>query len=238
MEAYIDKCKLSFFGNLCNCNTLSSRKCIFLHRLFEFKLSSTDKCLGFIPDIVKILSKYDLTCFLDEFCATGYFPPKIIWKVIVKDAIYENENNCWRQRLENRADMLTFSHLHTKLKPFHLYTYLRNFPDRRQIVYRIMKLLALPRNEDCFKCQNTVDNVLSHLLTSCTLTAIARDSFWSSLFDKMSVTVSTTLYNLNDLDLIANILGDGIYTINYQESDEQEILQEIVLDFVQMCLEN
>ena len=238
IEAYIDKCKLLFFGNLCNCNIFSTRKCIFLHRLFEFKLSSTEKPLGFIADTVKILSKYDLTCFLDEFCASGYFPPKSIWKTIVKDAIHENENNCWRQRLESRDDMLVYSRLHTKLAPFHLYTYLRTFPERRQIVYSIMKLLALPRNEVCFKCQDTVDDVLTHLLTSCRQTTMARDSFWNALFDKMSITVSATLYNLNDIDFIANILGDNIYTINYQESGEQATLLEIVLDFVQMCLEN
>ena len=40
--------------------------------------------IGFIPDVHLVLSKYALTPYIDEYCDTGVFPDKALWKRVVK----------------------------------------------------------------------------------------------------------------------------------------------------------
>ena len=45
------------------------------------------KITGFIPDIVRILRKYSLWEYLDNYLQTGNFPSKSEWKRVVVDSL-------------------------------------------------------------------------------------------------------------------------------------------------------
>ena len=80
IEYYIDRCKLYFLLRLGSTPIDSSVKKLFLHRLMAFKNSVTTLNVGFISDVTRILNKYKLNNFIENFISKSYFPPKTIWK--------------------------------------------------------------------------------------------------------------------------------------------------------------
>uniref|UniRef100_A0A8W8L5Q8 Reverse transcriptase domain-containing protein n=1 Tax=Magallana gigas TaxID=29159 RepID=A0A8W8L5Q8_MAGGI len=89
ISSEIDIRKLQFLGRLCELDTKTLPKRIFLHRLFSYLYSPVCKLYGFIPDIISILSKYSLLNHLLLYLDEGYFPPKPEWKIIVKASVLE-----------------------------------------------------------------------------------------------------------------------------------------------------
>ena len=77
VECIIDKCKLLFLRRLCITPYTTSVKTLFLHRLICLKESVIDKCACFIPDIIRILNKYELSAFIENDIKYSYFPPKM-----------------------------------------------------------------------------------------------------------------------------------------------------------------
>ena len=68
----IEKRKLLLFGQLCNLDTKFKIKEIFIIRLSSF-MSSPRKIQGFVPDIYRILGKYNLFNNLNDFFSNGQF---------------------------------------------------------------------------------------------------------------------------------------------------------------------
>ena len=64
MEGQIDKVKLVYFGRLCNMNAFLISKQIFVGRLFSYLSDPSKQRLGLIPDIIRILEKYNLISYL------------------------------------------------------------------------------------------------------------------------------------------------------------------------------
>jgi hypothetical protein len=67
MEGQIDKAKLLYFSRLCLSSVTMTAKQIFINRLFSYLANPTKQKLVFIPDIVRILNKYDLLDYLTTF---------------------------------------------------------------------------------------------------------------------------------------------------------------------------
>ena len=82
LEVYIDLQKLSFFGLLCRTTAQELSKQLLLYRLYQFKHCDTLK-LGYIPDIARILKKYDMIPLLWRLSEEN-FPSKTIWKRLCK----------------------------------------------------------------------------------------------------------------------------------------------------------
>ena len=51
---------------------------------------------GHIPDIFKIMKKYDLTEHFNNFVKTNTFPSKIRWKHLVKRRVHDRELGSWK----------------------------------------------------------------------------------------------------------------------------------------------
>ena len=64
----IDKRKLLFLQRLLRMPENSATKQIFIRRLFTYLYSITDRTpLGFVPDILNILAKYNLADYLNGY---------------------------------------------------------------------------------------------------------------------------------------------------------------------------
>ena len=64
MEGQIDKVKLVYFGHLCILNSLLISKQIFVGRLFSHLSDPSKQRVGLIPDVIRILEKYNLISYL------------------------------------------------------------------------------------------------------------------------------------------------------------------------------
>jgi hypothetical protein len=86
VQSEIDKRKLGFLQKLCSMpNNLLSKQ-IFNARLSMFVIRYDDIQKGYIPDIFKILKKYDTLQFIVKYIDSGTFPNKQTWKKLVKKA--------------------------------------------------------------------------------------------------------------------------------------------------------
>ena len=82
IEAFIDLQKMLFFGTLCSLEPRELSNKLLHLRLYQFKHSVTATAYGFIPDINRVLTKYELISFRDDYLNSGLFPAKSLWKII------------------------------------------------------------------------------------------------------------------------------------------------------------
>jgi hypothetical protein len=92
----IDKAKLLYFGRLCLSSVTMTAKQIFIIRLFSYLANPTKQKLGFIPDIVRILNKYDLLDYLATFVNESIIPSKNKWRIIVQIQIKNYNTEKWK----------------------------------------------------------------------------------------------------------------------------------------------
>ena len=119
---YINKMKLLFLQRLIVSYPSSVEKVLFIRRLCSFIYGSSVPSLGFIPDIITVLKRYNLYNYLDLYLTDGVFPGKIEWKRIVSASILENEQLTWRESMSERINLDLYSRVHTKLRPLDLWT--------------------------------------------------------------------------------------------------------------------
>jgi len=58
------------------------------------------QCFGFIPDVYKLLQKYDLLTYLQAYFEDGLFPPRRQWKSIVERSVERRANDDITRRLQ------------------------------------------------------------------------------------------------------------------------------------------
>ena len=86
LESEIDYKKLIFIGQLCLLSTEFLAKDLFNNRLIRYIEDPLNKS-GFFPDLCRVLQKYELEYFLNNYAEFGVFPSKYHWKTIVKNSI-------------------------------------------------------------------------------------------------------------------------------------------------------
>ena len=60
---------------------------------------------GFIPDVIKVLREYDLLGFIFDYLKNKSFPSKNRWKAIVKRATYQNDQQDWVRRINQKTGL-------------------------------------------------------------------------------------------------------------------------------------
>jgi len=79
---------MQLLGQLCRllCRHLS--KSVFVHRLVSFK-HDDKQCVGFIPDIYKLLDKYWMVGYILTFLKDALFPSKSVWRAILRQQVFD-----------------------------------------------------------------------------------------------------------------------------------------------------
>jgi hypothetical protein len=108
IECYIDSKKLLFLGRLCNMPSRFLPKQIFITRLLLYLNNCTTISGGFIPDIIKIVKKYDLFSYVDNFVKTSSFPSSKKWKYLIKSSVIAYEEHCLHERFNIDTDFTYF----------------------------------------------------------------------------------------------------------------------------------
>ena len=68
--------------------------------------------IGFVPEMLNILSKYNLSDFLTNYTKNAEFPEKPHWKRIVVDAVNQKHNYDWQARINLVNDFNRFRKIH------------------------------------------------------------------------------------------------------------------------------
>lgn len=208
ISSEIDIRKLQFLGRLCELDTKTLPKRIFLHRLFSYLYSPVCKPYGFIPDIISILSKYSLLNHLLLYLDEGYFPPKPEWKIIVKASVLEYHLHSRRQRMISDPDFMLFNIINAGKPPIALWTIPRNIHEVElcKFIVKLWTLQDIPP-ETCLLCNSSFTNVFEHVTTSCAETLLLRDAWWNTIINEFSVELGADLCGLNQRDSYLFLLG-------------------------------
>ena len=82
-------------------------------------LGGLGKFVGIIPDVVRLLEKYNLSCVLDAYERDSAFPSTFTWKRMVKYEIHGRELYQWH----TRTSQPEFAHFHRIVPTFDVHNF-------------------------------------------------------------------------------------------------------------------
>jgi len=236
VEAKIDTHKLYFLGHLLRCPTWTLPYKIITSRLSCFKYKCVSSPVGFAADIYRILSKYDLISYLNDYFKTSVFPPKQIWKRIIKLSVLEIEETKWKTNISSSPDTKHFLDVLPKLEMHQAWKTARSNPYLKEQAHHIISICASWRPNTskgtCSICNTQYSDLLIHVINSCQYLSKTRDLFWCSLMDIGPTELSTELHNLPDNIFIIKLLS-CIPPINV-DNETAKLYSEIVIHFVHL----
>lgn len=167
----IDYRKLQFLGQLFRLPCQYLAKQIFTNRLVRYNNCSERQSLGFLPDIFRLLHKYNLLDYVNIYFESASFPTKCVWKSVLKRHVYQYEHNKCMINLESELTPRLCNSLFPNQGPCLLWRISRKYPNAKRYcvtaVYVLCKLLSYNRSEKCEKCSLHVENILVHKILFC-----------------------------------------------------------------------
>lgn len=185
IETEINYKKLQFLGQLVRlpCQYLSKR--IFINRLVRYKSCIERQSLGFIPDVLGLLRKYDLMHYVDIFLETAYFPSKYQWKYILKRNVYGIDSEEGTISACSSLPTGIGKTIFQKQEPCTIWQLSRKFPSVKMYcftaIYVLCRLLSFSRPELCTQCDKCVVNLVVHKLLLCTSQDKLRKCLWQNI---------------------------------------------------------
>ena len=229
----IDKRKLFFLERLIRLPENSASKQIFIRRLFAYLNNITDRApLGFMPDIVTLLARYDLSSYLEKYIADYSFPATAIWKRTVKFALFQHQVKSFQLAMESDTDFIRFKKIHDFIKPSILWQAASTPAEVKLMHFTIKCLVLIPREvtEVCRNCGIVFTDPLSHITTSCIATLNVRTTFWDYIVDTLSPSCSVFLSGLHNEEFLHILLGKQLPTIVEEFHD-----RKAYFSFVKIC---
>lgn len=226
IEAEIDKRKLYFLGRLINMSPGAPCRRIFFIRLIRWKWNHEKKLIGFIPDIVGILPKYDFSEYLMGFICKNSFPTKARWKKIVNEHVYERYNGEWGEKISKNKQLYFYSKVHTKNEVSHWWLLAKRNPHYFKDIINVIRLICgsykirgkridnpNTYSDHCDLCKRDYLNPAYHALLYCSGSQIERENLWDWINDNLPLELAVHLASLPDMDFVLSILGQWSETL-------------------------
>ena len=112
IQCEIDKRKLFFLGRTINATGNPLYRVLFYRRLICWKWDFRSSMTGFIPDIIFILRKYNLFCYMEDFVENNQFPSKNQWKSIVTQSLRVVHEYIWREKICTHPQLSLYAIVH------------------------------------------------------------------------------------------------------------------------------
>jgi hypothetical protein len=226
IECYIDSKKLLFLGRLCNMPSRFLPKQIFITRLLLYLNNCTTIRGGFIPDIIKIVRKYDLFSYVDNFVKTSLFPSSKKWKYLIKSSVIAYEEHCLHERFNIDTDFTYFRLIQERILPHRAWTVLKSHKQLRTQCQYVVSLCALVKENEhelrCHKCGLLYWDPIVHRIASCPSGITIRDELWCEIINIGPIEFSATLHQMDDLNLVMTLLScdsERFFDLSKSDSD-------------------
>lgn len=223
----IHKKKLMFLQNLCSLDNDHLSKQIFLRRLYQYMNSDRKyKQLGFIPDVMGLLSLYKLFNTIELFIRTSTFPSKTQWKNTIRSAIYSREHEILKSRLNSSPDFDRFKHIHKSYSPILLWQTPSNNSELKSISCTVRILTSPPREylRLCHRCKTYVMDLLKHVIMTCTHTESHRLRFWEHTAPLLDIGTYETLRSLPEERQLQFLIGRAAPELNVDTDIRKQLL--------------
>ncbi|KAH3784863.1 hypothetical protein DPMN_162935 [Dreissena polymorpha] len=196
IETYMDCSKLKFIGQLCILSPKYLVKDVFHNRLLRY-MNLENQRVGFMADVYRLLGKYGLLQFLNEYIETGLFPTKFTWKMIIDTTV-------------NLQAKLDVAQRHLRSDQYNL---LENVikPDNGSPLWDIARanpnlLTACPFSQKCSLCNLILDNITVHLMCFCTTNDAQRNRLWERVFNRIGIFRFTEFMSMSALGQTVSLL--------------------------------
>ena len=220
VQAHLDKMKLCFLWRLIHSHTSCCEKKIFVKRLCSFSYGSRQKMLGFIPDIYRILGKYDMLSYLESYIKHGTFPSKPAWKQLVIRTIAHLENLCWQNKTAARDDLSIYRRVHTELCPLGLWECAWRNPMYQKPIAILVNIFSgniplqfmrvttqIQSVSKCMLCGKQPMSPVYHFVMECRATSVERNKFWDTLHEHLPIEICSRIFNQNDHEIFENVIS-------------------------------
>ena len=197
----------------------------------------THKCVGFqkgfIPDLMRLVRKYNLETYIDNYVKHSIFPSRKAWASILKETIVKVEEINWLQRMSADDNFNFFRQIHRHIEPHKAWTVARNVPHLQAASKYVIDLCAIVRNEEepllCERCGGLFINIIEHIMVSCLITKGLRDDMWRDIINIDPIEFSVFVDSIDSLRFAASILA-------YKTEFELDLNNE--LSFAELCVRN
>lgn len=181
---------------------------MFTYRLFQYLHDPLRKQIGFIPDVINILYKYDLQQYLFNYVFSGTFPPKFSWKTTVKTNINATELDKKLFRIHSNSDFERFRQLIELGKPSSVWTYGLTSAACLQTAKKISKLWTLPIvSGNCRLSYLYSNDILRHQILNCSALFYYRQIMKDKLYSTLGHDNYAELVKLENNTLCNVLLG-------------------------------
>jgi len=164
----IEKRKLFFFGKLCKMDNGYLVQNISIHRLFTC-MSDNRHRKGCVPEILNILSKYNLSDFLTCYTRNADFPEKPHWKRIVVDAVNQKHDYDWQTCINLDNDFNRFREIHFSVSIANVWKFPTNCSKLRTGKFIAKLISSVPHNNEqsCEIEKRVCKDICIHASLSC-----------------------------------------------------------------------
>jgi len=177
LTSVIEIRKLMFLHKILSLPPTSTAKELFTRKYCMFTIDRSSVTLGYIPDICKIIAKYNLQFMLNDFISGQQtLPTKARWKNIVSCAIKTREAELWDNRVTSDPDFVLYKVLQPNIVPAVVYRVCQESYFRKTM-YTVANLWSRSvklDNHTCDFCDKTYQDNIVHIVCECAMTDILR----------------------------------------------------------------
>ena len=112
----------------------------------------TEKHFGFIPDIHRIMTKYNLLYYFDQAITTGTFPTKFQWKRICSHTFHRYEQEQWNIRMSLNTDFTLLKSVHSILRPANVWIAAKARPETLPLMKFLARLCCSKQVDEIVQC--------------------------------------------------------------------------------------
>ena len=208
LEAEIDSRKLQLFGQFCRLRINHWLRHVFINRLTAFFVNGASQT-GFIPDVVRLLEKYNLSCVLDAYLRDSAFPSKFTWKRMVKYEIHSRELYQWHTRT-SQPEFARFHRIVPTFGVHDFWTLSKTCPKFTDACKSVIQMIGSILDCDvqlCHKCNCFYNNIVDHCISECACLHNERVKMWDRFY-AFNPQVYMYLRSLDKISLTSFLLGE------------------------------
>jgi hypothetical protein len=138
-------------------------------------------------DFIKILDKYDMTVFLENYLLGGFFPVKSLWRKIVNQSIdiYENTGGIYAYGI---VQICTHTYIVIVCYNIQLLRLAVVYPNKNLKLIILVKLGSMAiKSGQCTLCNTFTHDLSKHLVLQCQTLLHIRNSLFYTIVDILSV---------------------------------------------------
>jgi len=218
-EELMDFYKLQFLGQLCRLSPNFLAKQVFVQRLIRH-ISYGDVMFGFIPDICRLVEKYELWHFIDTYISTGRFPGKSAWGRILNTSV-KRPNKRQREIILNEQWDTDISYAFKLSNSDNIWTALKKTPKYSKYCYNAVRIIGFAVSRQfvsaCKRCGKLSNSHVTHAFWFCEKSSPTRRKLICDLNDAMgrekfcALVRSPLLSQCRQVALFATQVENGLF---------------------------